>query len=379
MGATLARLADRSLPSQRTDLYFHEHALWTASTKLLVCPTAVGCVIRDYDPHDVAGGKPMYTVAKTFSYSDFVPRYEITAVGIPGISSVGVLDKEESHLRTKLGEFIRVQLWKVRHNSLKFSKHGRATPSETHTFHLVIAQQAKIDTGHNEYGDILIHSGTERWRETFSAEIPGFQASMAEDERFASPEAMDRVNIYWKNTRLGTAKKQGFAGAFGGREYGRPYIGLELAPTLESTKKVGHHSNISLKSHALINDAIGHLLSPDRLRALMLCLAWSEQTIDLVQDATPSFIQAMRVHPTAPDSAKNKHMPAGWSTADVARHLQVESTAWVHLHKWEERHSAETQQYSKETTAAGASAHEGHEEAEEVKGPQVDPNDALFV
>lgn len=383
MGAAWARLTDRSLPSMRTDLYFCENILFGANCKkVLFCPTAVGCILRDYDPNDFAGGRPLYSVAKTTSYSEFVPRYEIRVIGLPGNSLVGVLDKEETHLRTKLGEFIRVQHWKVRYNSLLMSHDGKARPSQTHSLHLVIAKQAKIDISRNEYGDIMVHSETERWHETFSTDLRGFEMSL-EESHFTNDQAMDKVNIYWKGVRIGSAKKQGFAGAFGGTSYARPYIGLELAQTLESTKKgLAPGSMRSLGSfasentHVLVAEALEKLLSSDRLRAVLACLAWSEQTVDIPRDETQSFIEAMRAHPAAPESAKNKRMPASWSTSDVQRHLQVESIAWVHLRDWEE-----TSKQIKHAKAVDASADEGPQEEAEVvnNGPPVDPNDPLFV
>eukprot|EP00930_Biecheleria_cincta_P018914 TRINITY_DN14584_c0_g1_i1.p1 TRINITY_DN14584_c0_g1~~TRINITY_DN14584_c0_g1_i1.p1 ORF type:complete len:370 (+),score=32.23 TRINITY_DN14584_c0_g1_i1:25-1134(+) len=342
MGATWARLTDRSLPANRSELYFHENPISDDCKKLLCCPTAVGCVVREYDPKDPAGGRPVYSVSRSNSYSEFVPRYEIRALGIKGASLVGVLDKEETHLRTKLGEYICMQLWKIKHNDLVMRHHGKAYPHDSRSLHVVIAKQAKIDITHNEYQDVLIHTETERWVETFSTDLPGLAARLP-NELYKTAQEMDKLSLYWQRGRVGVAKKQGFAGAIGGRQYGRPYIGLELATILHSEY---HEQDAAEVDRSVVltgfqamvrrgqqdfqstvgdqEHPVHRLLPANRLRMLLLTLAWSEKTMDCSSsdETTETFIQ-------------------------------VESSEWVHLHKWEEHVPSERGPRISSVTDAG--------------------------
>merc|ERR1719356_926672 len=80
----------------------------------------MGCMIVQFEQGNPSGGNLEYVLQPRLSYSEYVPRYQLHMVkdGRTKQWIVGHMEKTESHMWAKPGEFVSVQVWKLSCNQM---------------------------------------------------------------------------------------------------------------------------------------------------------------------------------------------------------------------------------------------------------------------
>lgn len=290
-------LSEGKLPSVRREDFFEE-TLWLGADELLCIPTPLGCIVRQFSATARGGGRALYRISKCMSYCPNVLRYEVEALGVPRPAVVGVLDREEVHMRAKTGEFIRIASWKVTSRKLEWKNEHlhrqgvRATSSEP--LRIVIATQ-----GHMRVDGGVPIPETMKFREFFTDGNPDSSCSMGRSNP-KKLEDLDLMEFSLRGKKSGNAKKSVHPGTGG-----RPYLGFQLTP-----------------SDVAMPQGMEHLLDHERLIMFLTLLCWSESTMHTCDEPTESYIETMM---TPVDKQPKAIAGANWTAEDVKRLLHAEA------------------------------------------------------
>lgn len=336
-------------PEEVRSVYFYDR-LYVGWTELLCCPEASGCAIRLFHEKSRIGGEVLYYVSKRLSYSQYVPRYEIEVIqpGLRRPSVVCRLEKEETVLRAKFGEFMRLVIWHFKASRLDWEdtvkKKGKTKRSveSMKELRMAISLQAKIDHLVEDGVELTeLDEETARWNTKFSFNDPKYDARVVAParihneilgrERHGTMSSMNQLTISVNNAVTGTAKTQSFARAMAAEET-QPYLGVQINMTAAQMQEPEEHDDGEQREVAHVE----HALSLEGLTVLAIALAWSESTMaPPVQDLTPNFVRAHRVPQDAPDSARAKRWPADWSPTEVKSHLDTDHDLdWIQVHSF---------------------------------------------
>lgn len=300
-----------------------------------------------------------YQVKMRLSHSEHVPRYQLHVVqsGKSKQWIVGHMEKTETHLRAKPGEFIRVQVWKLTANSMVLERRRsalqrksnpvsnavkfRPTPSATDMLMMgmTIATQAKLDPKirAGEDSEVLFDRDSERWVQTVGVDNKAYSVTVERKDVFGkgghkSMKSMNMLRIFHgindkgDPKRVCTARKQRFNGAIGKVE--QPYLGVQVRPEQRSSDPEETAGETSV---------LPSMLDTHGLMLLLLCLAWSEDTMSPQRDMTDRFVQAMRAERGDPGSAEEIGLSVQWDTEDVR--LRLKHIPYAAIHQWEGRAS----------------------------------------
>eukprot|EP00929_Paragymnodinium_shiwhaense_P074022 TRINITY_DN37850_c0_g1_i1.p1 TRINITY_DN37850_c0_g1~~TRINITY_DN37850_c0_g1_i1.p1 ORF type:complete len:381 (+),score=70.74 TRINITY_DN37850_c0_g1_i1:121-1263(+) len=328
------RLTWGGVPDTDRTTYFSEQ-LMCGWYELLCCPEPMGCTVRLFEPKNETGGEARYNVQMRLSHSENVPRYQvhITRSGRMKQWIVGHLEKTETHLRGKPGEFIRVQVWKLCSNSLHIEQRRsalqrtsypgmnavkrRATPSasDMRQMGMVIVTQASMDLekGLSVDEPLRLDKSTEKWVQTIAVDDKAYKVQVDPPHsggHYRSLKSINSLKIMHKGKKVCLAKKQRFAGAIGKMEH--PFLGVQLKPSEKTIEQDEEDDEENLMKESL--------LDTDGLMLLLICMAWSEETMSDQSDMTANFVKAMRRDPA--NSTEADDLAVQWDTSDVKKRLR---------------------------------------------------------
>lgn len=342
------------LPDTSREPYFVGDKQRDDWKELLCCPSAMGCTVVRFDI-----GEAQYKVFLRLSQNAHVPRYQLQVVAQGKTKEwvIGHMYKTETHLRTKPGEFIRVQVWNLTSNGMEWverrnSLHRRGgllgsavqqrpTPkaSDMKMMGMAITTQAKLEPQKQNAGEkgrqrVRYDKETERWVQSIAVDDPNYRLTIDkvekpkgekgdedEEQRLHSRlEGMSVLRIRHKKKIVCVAKKQRFAGTPG--NVCQPFLGVQIAPTGNAPPEPPDGDLPDLTS----------FLDSSGLMLLLLCLAWSEETMSPVVDASQKFINAMRANPGDPGSAEDLKLSEQWNTDDVKQRLR--HVPYAVFHNW---------------------------------------------
>lgn len=318
--------------------------------ELLCCPSAMGCVIVSFKPGDPSGGQAEYKIKLRLSHSEHVPRFQLHVVyqGKTRQWIVGHMEKTETHLRAKPGEFIRAQVWKVTCNSWVYEKRRSAlhrksalcysavkerptpTADKMEQMGMTITTQA-INSSAGSAQAVASRSTSsrdseERWIQTVGVSSKNYKLSIqppSVSEKFHSHlEDISVLRILYQGKKVCVARKQRFAGTLG--KVCRPYLGVQIKPSKVEKKDEEEEDADGLEGKSL--------LDTQELILLLMCLAWSEETMSPTVDRTEHFIQAMRARAGEQGSADWQGLSVQWNTDDVRERLK--HVPYAELHNW---------------------------------------------
>lgn len=287
------------------DTYFRELSLqgWHEA---LCCPSAMGCTLTKFEVDHPSGGHVAYKLKPILSHCEHVPRYQVS---LSNGRVVGNMEKSETHLRTKLGEFIRVQVWKLSSNSLHHPE------EKMEQMGMTIATQACQKANEKDA----------RWYQLIGVSHRDYQISIeprSPEERFhKNLEDMNVLRILYKGKKLCSARKQRFAGCLG--KICRPYLGVQIKPFQVDTAD---------EDEDLMDFRRKSWLCTPEIMLLLICLAWSEETMSGLADRTDHFIQAMRAKDGELHSAGMQGLSIQWNTQDVKERLK--HVPYTQIHNW---------------------------------------------
>lgn len=352
------RMGWGSVPDTERATYFPEQ-LMMGWFELLCCPSAMGATIVNFEPKNPSGGEPHYKIKLRLSHSEHVPRYQLHVVrhGKTKQWVVGHMEKTETHLRAKPGEFVRVQVWKLTCNAIVMEARrsalqrksrpcmnavrSRPTPSATdmQVLGLAITTQAKLDQLPKRPGDLpgepaKFDKGSEKWVQTMGVDNRAYKLAVEpprnSDKMHKSIKSMNVLRALYRGRKVCVARKQRFAGTIGQAE--QPYLGVQIKPTeveaasaSSGPREVYEEDGVELES----------LLDTSGLMLLLLCLAWSEETMSPQTDLTNRFIEAMRADAGAHGSASELGLSVQWDTDDVRQRLK--HVDFARFHTWGEQ------------------------------------------
>jgi len=358
------RLGWGGLPDTERGTYFNDK-LMMGWIELLCCPSTMGCTVVKFEHKNPRGGEPKYKIKLRLSHSEHVPRYQLHVVKNRTTKQwiVGHMEKTETHLRAKPGEFIRVQVWKMTCNAMKMELRRSALQRKSHLcmsavkprptpsasdmlmMGMTIATQAKLDKD-PQTGNYIKKS--ERWVQTIGVNNHSYKLTVeplrsAKEKEHKEMKTMNVMRILFRGKKVCIARKQRFAGALGKVE--QPYLGVQIKPSDPNDVAVNRMKSEEEEDH-MFKDS---LLDTHGLMLLLLCLAWSEETMSPQLDMTDRFIQAMRAAPNDPGSAAELGLSVSWDTADVKERLK--HIEYAQFHDWETdgaRESADDDQADEE-------------------------------
>jgi len=325
--------------AQRHQHFIHKSGLDGRVEELLCCPSTGGCRVLEFDQSHSYGGEARYKAILRLSHSEHVPRYQIHVVkdGATRQWVVGHLEKTETHLRAKPGEFIRVQVWKLTCNAMKMelrrsamqqkshlcmsAVRPRPTPSATDMIMMgmTIATQAKQDKD-TKTGKYVAES--ERWVETIGVSKNSYKLTVRSQKKGRRDVTdLDQMNIEVRGKKQCIARKQLFPSVF--RKLEQPH--LEVQIRVNDSSKVDAEED----EHAFRDS----LLDTNGLMSLLLSLAWSEDTMCQTQDMTVHFIQAMRAASIDPGASAALGLSISWDTADLKEKLK--HIEYAQIFDWE--------------------------------------------
>eukprot|EP00747_Dinoflagellata_sp_TGD_P185691 gnl/TRDRNA2_/TRDRNA2_42356_c0_seq1.p1 gnl/TRDRNA2_/TRDRNA2_42356_c0~~gnl/TRDRNA2_/TRDRNA2_42356_c0_seq1.p1 ORF type:complete len:374 (-),score=79.25 gnl/TRDRNA2_/TRDRNA2_42356_c0_seq1:103-1224(-) len=346
------RLGWGGVPDTDRATYFNER-LMMGWIELLCCPSAMGCTVMNFKPKDPSGGEPVYKIKLRLSHNEHVPRYQlhIVSAGKTRQSVVGHLEKTETHLRAKPGEFVRVQVWKACCSTVVMEKRrsalnrtggpcpgqsavrDRPTPSaqDMQLMGMTIATQAKLDQYTDDEGRVRYDPSTERWNQTIAVDNKAYKLSIeqpAASENLKFHQSLESINvlrIICRGKKEAVARKQRFAGALG--RMCQPYLGVQIKPPDDEPADADD-------DEAMEDPDLKSLLNVSGLMVLLLTLAWSEETMSPLGDMSQKFITAMRAQPGEQGSAEDIGLSVQWDTDDVQQRLA--HLPFAVLHNWNE-------------------------------------------
>merc|ERR1712094_144396 len=172
------------------------------------------------------------------------------------------MEKTETHLRGKPGEFVRAQVWKITCNSWVYEKRRSAlhrksalcysavkerptpTAEDMEQMGMTIARQAKKD------------GSEEKWVENIGVSSKNYKLSIeppaANEKHHKNFEDMSVLRILYQGKKVCMARKQRFAGTLG--RVCRPYLGVQIMPRqAEETKTKEASDEQSVEGHSLLD------------------------------------------------------------------------------------------------------------------------------
>jgi len=335
------------VPDQERNTYFKEK-LMCGWYELLCCPNAMGCTIVNFKQNDAQGGEPQYKVRSRLAYSQHVPRYCVNIVKNGKATScvVGQMEKVETHLRAKDDEFIKVQIWKLTSNSMVWEERRtllhrnsnscsnamklRPTPSASDmvTMDMAITTQAKAEPNPNGKDKI------QTWTQLIGLDSKAYKVSVeapkGADKVHRSMKSMSSLRVLYRSRKVGNAMRQRFAGCHGDIEM--PFLGLQIKPS-EVSQDAGPKS-------------LSSLLDSQGLMLMLMCLAWSEDTMTEDRDKTAEFVKAMMTNPGQPGSASYFGLDKQWVNDPIEP--RVRQHPFVAFHNWNEEHPHEDEDEDEE-------------------------------
>jgi len=356
------------VPDTDRATYFKEQ-LMMGWYELLCCPSAMGSVIVSFKPGDPSGGQAEYKIKLRLSHSEHVPRFQLHVVyqGKTRQWIVGHMEKTETHLRAKPGEFVRVQVWKVTCNSWVYEKRRSAlhrksalcysavkerptpTADKMEQMGMTIATQAKNSIGQPDEAASRTAKIDERWVQTIGVSSNNYKLSVeppaSNEKHHRNLEDISVLRILYQGKKVCVARKQRFAGTLG--KVCRPYLGVQIKPSkferagAEAVEQEGLEGKSLLDTHELM--------------LLLMCLAWSEETMSPTVDRTEHFINAMRARAGEQGSADWQGLSVQWNTDDVRERLK--HVPYAELHSWgsdEGKHDIEEEPEEDDMPAAEA-------------------------
>mmetsp|Transcript_25516 Transcript_25516/g.58919 ORF Transcript_25516/g.58919 Transcript_25516/m.58919 type:complete len:468 (+) Transcript_25516:101-1504(+) len=367
-----AQRSGPSIPDTDRATYFHE-LLVMGWIELLCCPAAMGCTILNFKPSKKGGGDPHYRVKLRLSHNEHVPRYQVHMVkhGKTKQWIVGHLEKTQTHLRTKPGEFMRVQVWKIVCNAMTFpatdekdmgksllrgSKKPQPSAVDMKVMNMIAVLQGKmVVTDKGETGEPTPVPGTEIFSHTLSVDDPAFRMvfqrpssgngdttpgegagarmrsrRMSQSNiQASSPDEASVLIILNGSKRVCVAKKQYFSRSLG--QISQPFLGVQIRPETEAKTEAADAQPDE--------DEISSLLNVDGLMLLCMCLAWSEEVMIQSVDASHKFLEAMKLPDSDKGSAKNRGLATGWKTEDMVKRL--EHMPFFKYHTWKDEADGE--------------------------------------
>lgn len=354
------------VPDTDRATYFKEQ-LMMGWYELLCCPSAMGSVIVSFKPGDPCGGQAEYKIKLRLSHSEHVPRFQLHVVyqGKTRQWIVGHMEKTETHLRAKSGEFVRVQVWKVTCNSWVYEKRRSAlhrksalcynavkerptpTAEKMEQMGMTIATQAKTreetEGGSSSKRD-------ERWVQTIGVSSKNYKVSveppMSNEKHHRNLEDINVLRILYQGKKVCVARKQRFAGTLG--KVCRPYLGVQIKPSKFEKSGADDEEKEGLEGKSL--------LDTHELMLLLMCLAWSEGTMSPTVDRTDHFIQAMRARAGEQGSADWQGLSVQWNTDDVRERLK--HVPYAELHSWGAEEAKQAEEEAEEDEVALADAAE---------------------
>jgi hypothetical protein len=352
MGAAMSQLNQHlgwgGVPDTDRATYFREQ-LMMGWYELLCCPSAMGSVIVSFKPGDPSGGQAEYKIKLRLSHSEHVPRYQLHVVyqGKTRQWIVGHMEKTETHLRAKPGEFIRVQVWKITCNSWVYERRRSAlhrksalcysavkerptpTAEQMEQMGMTIATQAKSNLGELTEGSGSGAKGKadERWVQSIGVSSKNYKLSVeppqTNEKHHQGLEDISVLRILHQGKKVCVARKQRFAGTLG--KVCRPYLGVQIKPSKLNEKMAESEEQDGLEGKSL--------LDTHELMLLLMCLAWSEETMSPTVDRTEHFINAMRARSGEQGSADWQGLSVQWDTGDVRERLK--HVPYAELYNWD--------------------------------------------
>lgn len=304
-------------PVDQRSLYFDADAS-DSWADLLCIPGSFSTTMVEFDPNDMHGGSLLFQLKPRISHCEESPRYHLYG---QDYSLLGHMEKCETHLRAKPGEFARVQVWQVSANGLSIEKR-RSSHGYTHVFRgiqdmltpttqnlkkatMVIAVQGLI-RGQEGHGAKMAEDRKENWKTTISIHSADrcYQAltsyhrneiSESREPFHPSRASMHTLKIFRisESAKLrqcvAVASKRYFTDTV---NYGslQPYLSVRIRKPGSRRIVLDVSANLSMdkqSAKASTRDIEANLL-------LLLCLAWSEETIWTAHDVhSDHFEKAM--------------------------------------------------------------------------------------
>lgn len=373
------------IPDTDRATYFNER-LMCGWYELLCCPSAMGCTVVNFEPKNPNGGEAQYKIKMRLSHSEHVPRYQLHVVsgGATRQWIVGHMEKTETHLRAKPGEFIRAQVWKLTCNSMVWERRRsslqrkdqlcmsavkvRATPSATDMLMMgmTIVTQAKLERmpKRNESDPPAFDYSQERWVQSIGVDNREYKVNVepprvvgSTDRLHRNEKSMTVMRVLHRGKKTCVARKQRFAGALGKVE--QPFLGVQIKPSIGPPQ-----------TESDSDDGVGvlqSLLDTRGLMLLLISLAWSEETMTPQTDMSSRFVEAMRAKPGQQGSAEALGLSVQWDTQDVQDRLR--HVPYALFHTWiEAEKSGNPASVNLDEQARSESEEEEEEEAEKDEG-----------
>lgn len=297
------------------------------ASKLLCRPMPWGSSVLEFDAERLDGGEPRYCCRVRLSYSEHVTQCELMVVrdGVTMPWNIGYLERTESHLRVKPRHFVRVEIWKLfacdlvqDESARRLNKRpARALPRDQRQVQVAITTKADIRNEEplSDSGDSAAR--TERWQQVVSTDDPDYRLLVAStsNREMRHLEKLDTLLIKSKGKRVCVARKQYFK-ADDDHEDMQPFLGIRFYGSAQPRGAAA--DSPSSRSQ---DDSIQHLLSSEHVMCLLICLAWSSETVSMRTDVTSRFIQAMRIEAGRVGSAVEQGLSVEWDMDDVRRRL----------------------------------------------------------
>lgn len=331
--------------------------------ELLCCPSAMGSVITQFKADDPTGGQAQYKIKLRLSHSEHVPRYQLHVVqnGKTRQWIVGHMEKTETHLRAKPGEFMRVQVWKITCNAWVYEKRRSAlhrkshfcfsavkerptpTASKMQQIGMTIATQAKCSLEGRKNGEPSMKD--ERWVQTIGTDGKSYKLSVQPPESEKHHRELEDIKvlrILYQGKKVCVARKQRFAGTLG--KVCQPYLGVQIKPSkLGNSKEANDDEDNAGRVNKAHPEEGQSLLDTHELMLLLMCLAWSEETMSPTVDRTNQFIDAMRKNSGEQMSAEWQGLSVQWDTDDVRERLK--HVNYAAIHSWDQEAVAADEDY----------------------------------
>merc|ERR1719454_1344031 len=188
----------------------------------------------------------------------------------------------------------------------------------------------------------------ERWVQTIGVSSKNYKLSVeppqTSEKHHGSLEDMSVLRILHQGKKVCVARKQRFAGTLG--KVCRPYLGVQIKPSKLNEKPGEAEEQEGLEGKSL--------LDTHELMLLLMCLAWSEETMSPAVDRTEHFINAMRARAGEQGSADWQGLSVQWDTGDVRTRLN--HVPYAELHNWGAEEAKQQEEEADEADDVAAEA-----------------------
>merc|ERR1719161_1463687 len=167
----------------------------------------------------------------------------------------------------------------------------------------------------------------ERWVQTIGVSSKNYKLSVeppqGNEKHHRNLEDINVLRILYQGKKVCVARKQRFAGTLG--KVCRPYLGVQIKPSKFEKSSAENEEQDGLEGKSL--------LDTHELMLLLMCLAWSEETMSPTVDRTEHFINAMRARSGEQGSADWQGLSVQWDTGDVRERLK--HVPYAELYNWD--------------------------------------------